>query len=178
MSLTARINALAVAVANLIKGRQPLSTVLTDLSGRTVGVSQATSILDRASADNRYSTNKKAMVVIRMEAEAVGGNVTTGGKGYFRLPSNHSINSWTLLANIETTAKVGIFKTTYANYPTATAVHPAGGEPSLSNARKNTGSTGIGGWATPGLATDLYEVVVSENTGAQSLNLILEFTYI
>ena len=55
MSFSARVDAFAVAVANLIKGRQPLSTVLTDLASRTIGAGSSTSILDRAAGDARYA---------------------------------------------------------------------------------------------------------------------------
>lgn len=90
MSLSARIDAAMMAIANLIKGRQPLSTVLTDLSGRTIGVGQTNSILDRSSGDSRYSQTKTGAVVVRMEAEAPGGLVLTGSKGYFKIPYNHT----------------------------------------------------------------------------------------
>lgn len=174
MSLTARINALVNAVATLIKGRQPLSTVLTDLSGRTIGVGQTNSILDRASGDGRYSQTKTGAIVVRMENETPGGLVLTGSKGYFRIPYAHTLTGWTFLTDQNTTAVIDLKKATYANFPT-TATIAGSAKPSLTAARKNT-STTLTGWTTSGIATDLYEVNLDSNSAAQSGTFILEFT--
>lgn len=174
MSLTARINALATAVGNLIKGRQPLSTVLTDLSGRTVGVGQTNSILDRASGDNRYSQTKVGAIIVRMENEAAGGLIVLGHKGYFRIPYSHTITGWTFLTDQNTTAVLDLKKSTYANFPTTSTITGAA-KPSLTAARKNT-STTLTGWTTSGVATDLYEINLDSNSAAQSGTFILEFT--
>ena len=174
MSLTARINALATAVANLIKGRQPLSTVLTDLSGRTIGVGQTNSIIDRDSGDNRYSQTKTGAVVIRMEAETSGGLVLTGSKGYFRIPYAHTLTGWTLVSDVNTNAVIDLKKATYANFP-STATITASAKPSLTAARKNT-TASLTGWTTSGAAGDIYEVNVDSNSAAKSMTFILEFT--
>lgn len=174
MSLTARIDAAITAIANLIKGRQPLSTVLTDLSGRTIGVGQTNSILDRSSGDARYSQTKTGAVIVRMEGETTGGLVLTGSKGYFRIPYAHTITGWTLLTDVNTTATLDLNKATYANFPTTTTI-AGSAKPSVTAGRKNT-STTLTGWTISGAAGDVYELDVDSNSAATSMTFILEFT--
>lgn len=174
MSLTARIDAAITAIANLIKGRQPLSTVLTDLSGRTIGAGQTNSIIDRSTGDGRYSQTKTGAVVIRMENEASGGLVLTGSKGYFRIPYAHTLTGWTFLTDQNTTAVIDLKKATYANFPSTSTI-AGSAKPSLTAARKGT-STTLTGWTTAGVATDIYEVNLDSNSAAQSGTFILEFT--
>lgn len=174
MSLSARINALVQAVAVLIKDRQPLSTVLTDLSGRTIGVTQTNSILDRQSGDARYSQTKNGSVIIRMEAEEPGGLVLTGSKGYFEIPYAHTLSGWALVTDQNTNMTVDLKKATYANLPT-TATITGSAKPSLTAARKNT-STTLTGWTTSGASGDWYEVNVDSNSAATSATLTVRFT--
>ena len=173
MSLTARIDAAMTAIANLIKGRQPLSAVLTDLSGRTVGVTQTNSILDRASGDGRYSQTKTGAVVVRMEAETLGGVVTTGSKGYFKIPYGHTLMRWTLLSDQDTTATLDVKKANYTDFPSTVTI-TGGTKPSLTAARKNVAQ--LTGWTSSGFVNDVYEIIVESNTAATSLTFILEYS--
>lgn len=174
MSLSARIDAAMTAIANLIKGRQPLSTVLTDLSGRTIGVGQTNSILDRSSGDSRYSQTKTGAVVVRMEAETPGGLVLTGSKGYFKIPYNHTLIGWSLFTDQNTNMTVDLKKATYANMPTTASI-AGSAKPSLTTARKNT-STTLTGWTTSGTSGDVYEINVDANSAATSASLVIEFS--
>jgi hypothetical protein len=174
MSLTARIDAAMTAIANLIKGRQPLSTVLTDLSGRTVGVSQTNSILDRASGDGRYSQTKSGSVIVRMEAESSGGLVLTGSKGYFEIPYAHTLTGWSLFSDQNTNMVVDLKKSTYANFPSTTTI-TASAKPSLTAARKGTSNT-LTGWTASGASGDVYEVNIDSNSAATSATFVLRFT--
>lgn len=175
MSLAARISALTIAVANLIKGRQPLSTVLTDLSGRTIGAGQTNSILDRSTGDSRYSQTKAGAIVIRMENEVSGGLILTGSKGYFKIPYAHTLSGWTFLTDQNTTAVLDLKKATnIALFPTTSTITGAS-KPSLTAARKNN-SSALSGWTVAGTSTDIYEVNLDSNSAAQSGTFVLEFT--
>lgn len=100
-----------------------------------------------------------------------GSVITTGSKGYFRVPYACTVMGWTVLADQVGSIVVDVKKGTYAGFPTTASI--AGTEkPTLSAAQKSQ-DTGLSTW-TPALAADdVLEYVVDSAATLQRVTVLL-----
>jgi len=84
--------------------------------------------------------------------------VTTGAKGFFRVPQAATITKVTLIANAAGDVVFDIKKSTYAGFPTQASI-VASAPPTLSGVQKNEDAT-LTGWTTAITAGDVigYEI--------------------
>ena len=79
-----------------------------------------------------------AAATIGLVIDGGGVAITTGVKGYVRVPFNCTITGWDIVADVSGSIVVDIWKDTYANCPPTGADSVAGSEkPTLSAAQKN-----------------------------------------
>ena len=84
-----------------------------------------------------------------------GSAITTGVKGYVRVPFDCTITKCTLLADQTGSIQIDIWKDTYANFPPTDADSICGGnEPAISSAQKYEDST-LTGWTKTISAGDI-----------------------
>ena len=100
-----------------------------------------------------------------------GAVITTGSKGYFRVPYACTVLGWTVFADQAGSIVVDVKKGTYAGFPTTASI--AGTEkPTLSASQKNQ-DTGLTTW-TPTLAVDdVLEYVVDSVATVQRVTVLL-----
>ncbi|RTL20768.1 MAG: hypothetical protein EKK55_17435 [Rhodocyclaceae bacterium] len=100
-----------------------------------------------------------------------GSAITTGAKGYFRVPYDCTVVGWTILADQSGDIVVDVKKGTYAGFPTTASI--AGTEkPTLSAAQKNQ-DTGLTTWTTALAADDVLEYVVDSAATVQRVTVLL-----
>ena len=80
--------------------------------------------------------------------DGAGSAITTGVKGYLRVPYSCTINSVEIVADQSGSIVIDIWRDTYANFPpTVSDTIVASAKPTLSSAQKNQDTT-LTGWAT------------------------------
>jgi len=105
-----------------------------------------------------------------------GGTITTGSKGYARMPRAGTITSWTLVGDQASgSIVVDVKRSTYAGFPTTTSI--AGTDlPTISSAQKATDST-LTGWGSTSLAQgDIIEFVVNSCTAFTFITLSISYS--
>ena len=101
-------------------------------------------------------------------------DLTTGSKGYLRLPFECMATRWTLLADQSGSIVVDVKKSSYTNFPTTTSV--AGSDlPTLSSAQKNT-SNSLTDWGTLWSSGDVLEFYVNSATTVTRVTLSIFIT--
>lgn len=105
-----------------------------------------------------------------------GAVITTGLKGYLRIPYNCTINSWDLVADQSGSCVIDVWKDTYANYPPVVGdTITAAAKPTLSSVIKNTSST-LTGWTTTLAEGDYLGFNVDSVATITRAHLILKVT--
>lgn len=100
--------------------------------------------------------------------------ITTGIKGYIRIPFSGVIVKATMLADQSGSAVVDVWKDIYANYPPTDADSiTAAAPPTISAADKSEDST-LTGWTTTVTAGDTFGFNVDSAATIQRLTLILD----
>lgn len=99
-----------------------------------------------------------------------GGVITTGSKGYTRLPVGGTIKKVTLLADQSGTIAIDIKKATYKGFPTTTTIC-ASSKPTLSSAQAYEDAN-LKGWNTQVNAGDVIEFVVDSGTTPASITQV------
>lgn len=95
---------------------------------------------------------KRAQFGITIDGGGVA--ITTGIKGYLRVPKSLTIAGWEITADQAGSIVVDVWKVTYANYPPTVAnTIAASAKPTLSSALKNQNLT-LTGWTTTVTAGD------------------------
>jgi hypothetical protein len=80
--------------------------------------------------------------------DGAGSAITTGVKGYLRVPYSCTINSVEVVADQSGSIVVDVWRDTYANFPPTVADSiVASAKPTLSSAQKNQDTT-LTGWTT------------------------------
>lgn len=106
--------------------------------------------------------------------DGAGSAITTGVKGYIRVPFNGTITGVTMLADQSGSAVVDIWKDTYANYPPVDADSiTASAVPTISTATKSQDTT-LTGWTTSITAGDILGFNVDSATTITLLTITLE----
>lgn len=97
-----------------------------------------------------------------------GANALTGTLAEFLVPYSIILNQWTLTAPMGETGpfRVNVLKSSYANYPPATAMHVGDTGPYLLAADNQKRQVAISGWSGPTAGPgDVIRVTVDDNTG-------------
>jgi len=105
-----------------------------------------------------------------------GGTITTGSKGYLRMPRAGTITSWTVVGDQASgSIVIDVKRSTYAGFPTTTSI--AGTNlPTISSAQKATDST-LTGWGSTSLAQDdIIEFVVNSCTAFTFVTLSISYS--
>lgn len=111
-----------------------------------------------------------------------GSVITTGIKGYFRVPTACTITKVTVLeisaTPVSSSIVLDIWKDTFTNYPPTVAdTITASAKPTLSAAIKSENST-LTGWTTSVSAGDTFGVNVDSVTSAVKVLMLLEASVI
>ena len=102
----------------------------------------------------------QTLATIMFFIDGGGSAITTGVKGYIRVPFACTIKKATLLADQSGSIKVDIWKDTYANYPPTDADTITGAnEPEISAATKDQDTT-LSSWTTAVVAGDILGINV------------------
>lgn len=109
-----------------------------------------------------------------------GSDITTGVKGYIRVPFACTVTGWTIVESsgtpISSSIVIDVWKDTYANYPPTVADTIAGSEkPTLSTATQNQ-DLSLSTWTTALAEGDMLGFSVESVTGAQRIALLLHVT--
>lgn len=100
-----------------------------------------------------------------------GSAITTGTKGFIRIPYNCTITGWSLLSENSGSIVIDVWKDTYANYPPTVSDSIAGSEkPTLTSAIKNE-NLAVTTWSTNIVAGDIIGFSVTSVTSVQKVYL-------
>lgn len=169
MSLVSRIDDVVIAIANLIKGRQPASTVLTDVAGRTIGATSSTSIIDRAAGDARYGKSAFVFVI-----DGGGVAITPGLGPDLIAPFTGEIEEAVVLTDVSGSIVIDVWKDTYANAPPVVGDSiTASAKPTVSSSTKSSNTT-LTGWTKTFSAGDVFRVNVDSATTVKRVTLVLK----
>lgn len=105
-----------------------------------------------------------------------GAPVTTGLKGTIAVPFACTITSWTLMADVNGSVTLDLWKSDFAAYPPSAAQSITGpAKPAISSDVKAFSST-LTGWATAIAAGDILAFHVDAVTGLSRLSVSLAIT--
>ena len=115
-------------------------------------------------------------LTVGINLDGGGDVISTGYKGFIRIPYNCTITKWTILADQSGSIKIDIWKDSYANYPPTDAdTITAANEPEISASDKAQDST-LSGWTTSISAGDILAFNVDSCSSIKQAILILEVT--
>lgn len=123
------------------------------------------------------STNIKT-AAIGITIDGNGSAITTGIKGYRRVPFDCTIVSWDILADASGAVKIDVWKDTYANYPPTNADSICNGhEPEIAASGTKAEDTSLGDWASVAVAAgDVLVFNVDSCVTITNLTLTLKVT--
>ena len=122
-------------------------------------------------AGDTFSNGQLGIVI-----DGAGSVITTGVKGYLRVPYACTINSVEIVANASGSIVVDIWRDTYANFPPVVGDSITGSaKPTLSSAQKSQSST-LTGWTTSLSAGDYLAFNVDSATTVSRVTLTLVVT--
>lgn len=102
--------------------------------------------------------------------------ITTGQKGYVKIPYPGTITSWTIMTNSIGSITVDVWKDVEANFPPTSADTITNGNYAyLSNQLINSDSV-LSGWTTNFLAGDIFAFNVLSATSVTNINLTINVT--
>ncbi len=105
-----------------------------------------------------------------------GSAITTGLKGFVRVPFNCTITGWDLYADQTGSIVIDVWKDTYTNFPPIAGDSIAGTEkPTLSSAQKNQ-DTSLSSWTTSVTAGDVVAFNVDSVSTVTRVNLSINVT--
>lgn len=114
--------------------------------------------------------------MVSMVIDGGGAPISTGPKGDVTLPYRMRLNSWQVLTKETGSISIGIWKSTYTDYPpTMTgAIHIGSTGPYVGNGIKNQGTTT--NWITPtGAVGDILRINVDSATTVTQASVSLNF---
>jgi len=99
--------------------------------------------------------------------------VTTGFKGYVKMPYSGTIIGWTIMGSVSGSTSIDIWKDTEINFPPTSAdTITAGNYPNLTNQYINSDNI-LTGWITNFNANDIFSFNVLSSSGVTNLNLTI-----
>lgn len=136
-------------------------------------------LLDDANAAAQVTTlglDNTKLGVAGITIDGAGSAITTGIKGYIRIPYAGTITKATVLADQSGSIVIDVWKDTYANYPPTVAdTIVASAKPTLSSAIKSEDST-LTGWTTSVTAGDVLGFKVDSASTLTRVTLELHIT--
>lgn len=106
--------------------------------------------------------------------DGAGTAITTGSKGFRRIPFNCSVTGWTILGKESGSIVIDIKKCNYAGFPTTSSI--AGSEkPTLASAQSNQ-DVSLSTWTTTITAGDIIEFYVDSAAVVTRVNLFIHIT--
>lgn len=152
------------------EAQDAVGTILVDSSSIVLTYDDA---LPSITAD--LTTNFK-LNTIGLVIDGGGSAITTGVKGYVRVPYDCTVTAWDLVADQSGSIVIDVWKDTYANYPPTVADTIAGTEkPTLSAAIKNQ-DTSLSTWTTTLAEGDYLGFNVDSAATVQRVTLQLRVT--
>jgi hypothetical protein len=130
------------------------------------------------SAWELFASASTAIRTIGITIDGAGAEITTGVKGYVRVPFSGEIVRATLLSADEGASPVSgdividVLKDTFASYPPTTSIC-ASAKPTLSNDQASEDTT-LTGWDTTVTAGDVFGFEVESASGVLRVTLILD----
>ena len=139
----------------------------TEATGRYLKSSDSTGVTDWVDLKDSFG----------ISIGTIGGPViTTGTKGYVRVPFTGTITGWTILSDVSGSIVIDVWKDTYANFPPTVADTIAGTEkPTLSSAIKNQ-DTSLSTWTTSVTEGDIIAFNVDSATSVTWISLSIHIT--
>ena len=113
---------------------------------------------------------------IGVTIDGAGSAITTGAKGYIRIPFDCTIVGVYLLADQSGSAVVDVWKDTWANYPPTDADSITASAPPTLSADDNGSDTTLTGWTTTVSAGDVIGFSVDSASTITRLTLQLQVT--
>ena len=99
--------------------------------------------------------------------------ISTGFKGYVKIPYGGTITSWTLMSTSTGSTSIDIWKDTESNFPPTSADTITGGNYAyLLNQTINSDNT-LSGWTTNFSANDIFAFEVISVSGVNDINLTI-----
>lgn len=147
-------------------------------SGVTPGSYTRTSLTVNDRGHITAASNGTASIVFGIEIDGGGSVITTGVKGFVRIPMAHTITKVTCLSD-DASATAGsitvdVWRDSYANYPPTAADKISASAPvTLSSASKSEDST-LTGWSKSGNAGDVYGFSVASVTTVTKVLIEIE----
>lgn len=142
----------------------------------TVSATGATWTIDNAVVSPAKMTTAAKTNVVGIVIDGGGSAITTGVKGYIKVPFACTIGSAQLLADVSGSIVVDVWKDTLANYPPTVAdTICASAKPTLSS-QTNSNNTTLTGWTTTINADDVLGFNVDSATTVTRVTLELIVT--
>lgn len=164
------MTALSSIITRAATGSRPAAGIAGQLFADTT-----TGALQRDNGSS-WNTIADAKGYVGITIDGGGAAITTGVKGYIRVPYVGTITKVSTLADQSGSIVIDIWKDTYANYPPTVAdTITASAKPTLSAATKAEDST-LTGWTTAIAAGDVLGFNVDSATTVQRVHLLLEIT--
>lgn len=129
-------------------------------------------IKEFAATDTIPVSNNNASVITRVIGITVDGNggvISTGVKGYIKIPFACTINSWSIVSNASGSVVVDVWKAANA-IPTVANTITAAAKPSLTSQQINSSST-LTGWATAVSANDVIGFNIDSATTVSRITI-------
>jgi hypothetical protein len=118
-------------------------------------------------------TTSTSSIVLTLDG--LGGTVTTGSKGYIRIPFNFTINSWSIVAVPAGNITFDVWKANNT-VPTVANTICGGNFPSASSPNTFTTSSNINSWTSGGLAGDIIGWNLASASNASFITFQLNTT--
>ena len=153
-----------------------------EVDGITTETTRALTVQDKDyTIADKAEVDKTKKTTIGLTIDGSGIELTTGYKGFIRVPYACTITKATLLGDISGDIVIDLWKCSYADYD-AGVTHPVDGDsitsatsPTLSSATKSEDST-LTDWTTSITAGDIIAFNVDSITDITKVTLILEVT--
>jgi len=151
-------------------------TVLGRRSGGNVAALTNAELKTDMSLDNVANVNLAAGNIIGITIDGAGSAISTGAKGYIRVPFSCTIVGAYLLADQSGSCVIDVWKDSWANYPPTVAdTITASAKPTLSTSDHGSDET-LSGWTTSVSAGDVIGFNVDSASTITRLTLELQVT--
>ena len=148
-----------------------------EVDGITTETTRALTVQDKDyTIADKAEVDKTKKTTLGLTVDGGGIELTTGYKGFIRVPYACTITKVTLLADISGSIVIDVWKDTYANYPPTDADSICGGfEPEITTAIKAEDST-LTSWTTSIASGEIIGFNVDSITDITKAVLVLEIT--
>jgi len=167
-----------VDTTGIAKGSEDATKIVRlEVDGITTGITRVLTVQDKDyTIADKAEVDKTKKTTLGLTVDGGGIELTTGYKGFIRVPYACTITKVTLLADQSGSIVIDVWKDTYANYPptdadSITSTTP----PTITTATKSEDST-LTDWTTSVTAGDIIAFNIDSITDITKVTLILEVT--